>query len=93
MRRTSAAWRRADSYSTSTSAAPLTRAVCRENIMAIEELVAFIPPPRDPIENEGDWSIAEAEFGIVFPTDFKAMIHRYGTGQFYDDLHVSNPVG
>lgn len=60
--------------------------------MAIEQLVAFIPPPTDPVDNEGDWTIAEAEFGITFPTDFKELIHRYGTGRFYGDLHISNPL-
>ncbi len=60
--------------------------------MAIEELVAFVPPPSDPINNEGDWSIAEVEFEVVFPTDFKELIQHYGTGEFYGDLHISNPI-
>lgn len=60
--------------------------------MAIEELVAFIPPPAQPIDGEGDWSVAEKEFGIVFPADFKQLVQRYGTGRFYGDLYVANPL-
>lgn len=60
--------------------------------MAIEELVTFISPPADPIENEGDWSIAETELGIVFPADFKQLIHCYGSGGFKGDLHILNPL-
>jgi hypothetical protein len=60
--------------------------------VAIEELVAFIPTPEKPIDGEGDWSVAEKEFGVAFPADFKALIRRYGTGMFYGDLYVANPL-
>jgi hypothetical protein len=64
----------------------------RVSAVAIEELVAFIPPPATPIDGEGDWSVAEGEFGIAFPADFKQLIRRYGTGRFYGDLRVANPL-
>lgn len=60
--------------------------------MAIQELIEFMPPPDDPVEPEGDWSAAEAEFGVKFPTDFKRLIHRYGTGEFMHGLAVFNPL-
>jgi hypothetical protein len=60
--------------------------------MVIEELIALIPPPSKPIDGVGDWSVPEREFGLTFPTDFKQLIERYGTGRFYGDLYVANPL-
>jgi hypothetical protein len=60
--------------------------------MAIEELVAFIPPREEPIDGEGDWGAAEAELGISFPSDFRALIRRYGTGEFFGRLPIANPL-
>jgi hypothetical protein len=60
--------------------------------VAIEDLIAFISPPDMPTDGTGDWSIAEKEFGIVFPSDFKELIRRYGTGEFYSDLYILNPL-
>lgn len=60
--------------------------------MAIEDLVAFIPPPLNPIDAEGDWREAELELDFVFPTDFKQFINRYGSGEFYGSLYVINPL-
>jgi hypothetical protein len=60
--------------------------------MAIEDLVSFIPPPAEPIDGEGDWSVPEREFGIVFPADFKELIRRYGTGRFCGSLRIANPL-
>jgi hypothetical protein len=60
--------------------------------MAIEELVAFIPPPAHPIDGDGDWSAVERELGFVFPTDFKHLIWLYGSGAFYGSLFVANPL-
>jgi hypothetical protein len=60
--------------------------------MAIEELLALVPPPAKPIDGTGDWTVSETEFGIVFPVDFKELIRRYGTGCFYGSLGVANPL-
>jgi hypothetical protein len=60
--------------------------------MAIEELLALIPPPENPIDGSGDWSEAERELGVTFPSDFKELIRRYGTGRFYSDLRIANPL-
>jgi SMI1-KNR4 cell-wall len=60
--------------------------------MAIEDLVATIPPPMVPIDARGDWSIAECEFGVRFPNDFRELIHRYGTGRFFGGLFIINPL-
>ena len=60
--------------------------------MAIEDLVAFIPPPSEPVGREGAWQDAEAELGISFPGDFRDLIQRYGTGEFFGSLPVANPL-
>jgi SMI1-KNR4 cell-wall len=60
--------------------------------MAIDSLLALVPPPADPIDAVGDWSPAEAEFGVVFPGDFKELIRLYGTGVFLSSLLIYNPL-
>src|SRR4051812_40684149 len=61
--------------------------------MAVQDLVALIPPPESPIDADGEWGVAEAEFGVRFPNDFRALIRRYGTGEFkLQGLLVSNPL-
>ena len=40
--------------------------------MAIEDLFAFIQPPRHPREAEGDWEAVETELSIRYPTDIRA---------------------
>jgi hypothetical protein len=61
--------------------------------MSITDLLALVPPPDDPLNAVGDWSIAETELGIVFPSDFKEMIRRYGTGEFtLRSLGIYNPL-
>jgi hypothetical protein len=64
----------------------------RGRVVAIEELVAFIPPPAHPINGAGDWSAAERELGFAFPDDFKQLIRVYGSGEFYGSLYVVNPL-
>ena len=60
--------------------------------MAIEELVTFIPPPDEPRDADGDWSAAEVALAVRFPSDFRQMIQRYGTGEFYAGLLILNPL-
>lgn len=44
----------------------------------LEELKTLMPPLEPPPENEVDWTMAEAVFGIRFPTDFKQFVLTYG---------------
>jgi hypothetical protein len=60
--------------------------------VAIEELIAFIPPPDTPQDADGDWSAAEAALSVRFPNDFRQLIRRYGTGEFYAGLLIFNPL-
>ena len=60
--------------------------------MYITHLKSFIPPPPAPFQNSGDWSAAEAELGFGFPSDFKDLIHTYGSGEFFGTLGVENPL-
>lgn len=44
------------------------------------------------MQNSGDWLAAENDLGVEFPSDFKDLIHAYGTGEFYGDLAIENPL-
>ncbi len=56
----------------------------------IDDLVRLVPPPAAPVDADGDWSRAETALGLVLPTDFKALLRRYGLGQF-DDVTLYTP--
>lgn len=58
--------------------------------MALEELLNFIPPPADPVDTDGDWTLAEQEFGLTFPTDYKQFVETYGSGEFQRGLVIAN---
>lgn len=61
--------------------------------MPIEELVAVVPPPKKPLDNEGDWESAAFLVGADFPPDFRDLIARYGSGRFFEGyLVVFNPL-
>jgi hypothetical protein len=61
--------------------------------MPIRQLVALIPPPAAPVDNEGNWLAAENVIGVGYPADFRELITRYGTGSFFQGhLQVFNPL-
>src|SRR2546429_3014358 len=53
-------------------------------VTTIDDLVALVPPPVAPIDGDGDWTEVEHVLGVGLPTDFQALVHRYGFGQFAD---------
>src|SRR5688572_9224139 len=59
----------------------------------IEDLVALVPPPTEPVDARGDWHEVEAALGLALPADFKALIERYGLGQFVDHITPLTPFG
>jgi cell wall assembly regulator SMI1 len=59
--------------------------------MAIKDLITVIPPPKKPRDAEGDWEKVESKLGITYPTDFRRLIKRYGTGEFLNGLLIYNP--
>lgn len=61
--------------------------------MPIKELLALVPPPKDPLDTHGDWSAVEVVVDLMYPSDFKELIARYGSGRFFFDGHleVFNP--
>ncbi|MBB3732477.1 SMI1/KNR4 family protein [Nonomuraea dietziae] len=59
----------------------------------IDDLVALVPPPTEPVDARGDWHEVEAALGLALPTDFKALIERYGLGQFVDHITPLTPFG
>ncbi|HYH68605.1 MAG TPA: SMI1/KNR4 family protein [Urbifossiella sp.] len=61
--------------------------------MPIKHLLALIAPPPTPVSNEGDWGAAEIVVGAKYPTDFRDLIGRYGSGAFFQGhLTVYNPL-
>ncbi len=60
--------------------------------MAIEPLLSLISPPEIPRDTAGDWLAAEKQLGITYPNDFREMIGRYGTGEFFNSLVIDNPL-
>ncbi|GAA2685771.1 SMI1/KNR4 family protein [Nonomuraea recticatena] len=59
----------------------------------IDDLVALVPPPTEPVDARGDWHEVEAALGLALPADFKALIERYGLGQFVDHITPLTPFG
>ncbi|MFJ3900933.1 SMI1/KNR4 family protein [Streptomyces sp. NPDC090025] len=38
-----------------------------------------------------DWTAVEADYGLVFPADYKAFVDRFGAGTLGEDVFVSVP--
>lgn len=62
--------------------------------MAIEELLAVIPPPENPLEavDNGAWERAQEIVGTKLPQDYLDYGLNYGTGTFCGFLGVVNPL-
>ncbi|TWT31583.1 SMI1/KNR4 family protein [Blastopirellula retiformator] len=58
--------------------------------MALDDILNLVPPPAEPVDISGDWTIAEQDFGLQFPTDYKRFIETYGSGEFQRGLVVRN---
>ncbi len=58
---------------------------------AIRLLRRLLPPPKRPLENQGDWSAIEEELQIELPDDYKQFIELYGTGSISNFINVYNP--
>jgi hypothetical protein len=71
-------------------ASPLTTIA---DVPAIDDLVALVPPPAEPVDAQGDWRWVEASLGVLLPADFKALIERYGSGMFVDFIRPCTPFG
>jgi hypothetical protein len=60
----------------------------------LEALVRILDLPDRVADRPGadDWLAAEGAVGRPLPPDFKAFLHRYGSGRIDGFLHVLNPV-
>jgi hypothetical protein len=60
---------------------------------SIERLCVVAPPPEHPKGpgNELEWRRLEMEIGLVYPSDFKELIFKYGSGRFKNFFAVVNP--
>lgn len=59
----------------------------------IDDLVRLVPPPIEPVDAAGDWGRVEAGLERELPADFKALVDRYGRGQFADFISPLHPFG
>jgi hypothetical protein len=59
----------------------------------IDDLVALVPPPTNPVDASGDWKEIEDSLGLELPADFKSLIGHYGLGQFVDFITPLTPFG
>src|SRR5947209_15882365 len=65
--------------------------------MAVEELIAIVPPPAQPIDagTPVQWAAVEQKLGTRLPADFRAFIQHYGSGAFNDPgrliISIRNP--
>ena len=60
----------------------------------LSRLFELAPPPAHLIATRGennDWVSVERAIGTALPTDYKAIIDRYGSGDFLDLLILLNP--
>jgi hypothetical protein len=55
----------------------------------LARLVALVPPPPPPAP--ADWAAVEADLGVALPPDFKALLDRYGGGEFAGEIIVFAP--
>lgn len=55
--------------------------------MSIDALVRLVRPPAEPVDASADWASAEAALGLRVPDDYKALVTRYGSGEFCDLVH------
>lgn len=54
----------------------------------LDELRRLMPPPQDPVENEGSWDAVERQIGCKLPRDYKLFIETYGSGTF-SEMYVA----
>ncbi|MFE3109184.1 SMI1/KNR4 family protein [Kitasatospora indigofera] len=59
----------------------------------IDDLIRLVEPPANPVHGNGDWAQAEAALGLGLPADFKALVERYGFGQFVGFISPLTPFG
>lgn len=59
----------------------------------LTRLVAIMPPPRTPTLPPGpdDWPSVERELGIGLPSDYKAFLATYGSGEINGLIDVASP--
>ena len=70
--------------------------VVRDEQQLLSRLFDLSPPPAHPIATSGgknDWVSVERAIGTALPGDYKAIIDRYGSGDFLDLLILLNPLG
>jgi hypothetical protein len=57
----------------------------------LQRLVEQVPPPALPVRADGDWDEFARQNSFMPPTDYRALIRRYGAGCFGDWLRPIEP--
>lgn len=55
---------------------------------ALDDLMALVPAPADPVGAPFDWRRVEANVGLALPEDYKRFCDRYGHGAFVAGWNV-----
>src|SRR5262245_26500584 len=58
---------------------------------ALDQLANRIPPPDRPVRADGDWEVFASRNGFEPPSDYRALIGRYGAGAFGGWLRLIEP--
>ncbi|MGP3975535.1 SMI1/KNR4 family protein [Streptomyces sp. 8N114] len=59
--------------------------------MSLQKLISLVPPHAHPVRADVDWTETEAALGLSLPAEFKALVRRYGEGQFCDEFGTCSP--
>ncbi len=58
---------------------------------ALAHLVGLCPPPERPVAADGNFAAVFSELGATLPSDWVALVSRYGYGTFGDHVHLWSP--
>lgn len=58
---------------------------------SLERLGSQVPPPQSPVRADGDWAEFSRRNSFLPPSDYRALVRRYGAGTFGDWLLLIEP--
>src|SRR4051812_27468261 len=60
---------------------------------SLKKLLKLVEPPSKPVNvgSQADWQRVEKEIGTALPSDYKAFIDAYGSGQFGHFYWIYSP--
>ncbi|MGW6442937.1 SMI1/KNR4 family protein [Lentzea sp. NPDC055074] len=58
----------------------------------VDEIIRLVGQDAGDFRPELDWKRVEREFGVRFPSDYRALMERFPSGCFRESVEVQNPV-